>query len=185
MFQNEAMKKAGELVLAAPERKRILRELLAAPETWTVTDRHVYREMIQAEWMHVMGSVDDDLAKAAEINAFHTLVLEGVREGGARELAQKARKLTFFEKTEGQWERDRRRTFREAVTALDGAKAVTTGLLTACIVCNGPLPMRKGFFLHRRRADRAYCSDACRQAAYRKRREGAGRRSGLAAATGR
>lgn len=158
------------LVLAAPERKRILRELLARPETWTVTDRRVYREMIYAEWMHVMDSVDDDYAKVVEVDVFHTLVLEGVREGEARELAQKARKRHFLERTEGQRERERRRTFREAVTASEGALAVTTGLVRVCIVCNGPL--RKSFFF-RRRADSAYCSDACRQAAYRQRRSSA------------
>jgi hypothetical protein len=37
------------IVLAAPERKRILRELLAVPGAWTEAQRDLYRDMIQAE----------------------------------------------------------------------------------------------------------------------------------------
>ena len=39
------------LVPAAPERKRILRELLAAPEPWSSVQRDQYRDMIAAEYM--------------------------------------------------------------------------------------------------------------------------------------
>ena len=41
------------LVPAAPERKRILRELLARPEPWPVAHRNVYRQMIEAEYFEV------------------------------------------------------------------------------------------------------------------------------------
>jgi hypothetical protein len=58
-----------------------------------------------------------------------------------------------------------------AVTACDGALAVTTGMVEACILCGGPL---RPSDLRREspRNDIAYRSNACRQSAYRKRRTG-------------
>jgi hypothetical protein len=38
------------IVLARPERKRILRELLNLPEPWPTAARTLYAEMISLEW---------------------------------------------------------------------------------------------------------------------------------------
>jgi hypothetical protein len=153
------------LVPAAPERKRILRELLARPEPWPVAHRNVYRQMIEAEYFDVARSTGDDLMReAVEKDLFAACLLEGIPASRAIHIAQENARLPLQTQTEGQRERERRRTFREAVTANDGALAVTTGLVTRCVTCGGSLSAK------RRRTDSAYCSDACRQAAYRRRR---------------
>jgi hypothetical protein len=162
---------AQAVVLAAPERKRILRELLTAPtEAWTASQRDLYRAMIDAEYRHVIETLEDDVTQDIATEAFATLVFEGIPEADARDYADQcaaqASKRGMWGKTEGQRARERRQTFRDAVTARDGALAVTTGLVTTCIVCGGPF--RKSY--RRVRRDSAYCSDACRQSAYRRRR---------------
>jgi hypothetical protein len=158
------------LVLAAPERKRILRELLARPEPWPITHLNLYREMLQAEFWDLAGSADEDtLTEHVEKRVFTGLVMKGVPEARARQLAEEeARKPAPWEKSKGRAERERRSAFRQAVTAGDGALAVTTGLVRTCIICNGPFFIKNG---RQPRSDSAYCSDACRQAAYRRRRK--------------
>jgi hypothetical protein len=160
------------VVLAAPERKRILRDLLAVPPPWSRTQRALYRDMLWAELLHQRGL--EETRADEEMDLFTALIMHGYPEVEARQLA-KAECNKPEEKTEGQRERERRREFRDAVTASEGAAAVTTGLVKRCIVCGGSLyrpgwkvgPMRiRG---KRRRMDSAYCSNACRQAAYRRR----------------
>ena len=157
------------LVPAAPERKRILRELLARPEPWPVAHRNVYRQMIEAEYFDVARSTGDDLMReAVEKDLFAACLLEGIPASRAIHIAQENARLPLQTQTEGQRERERRRTFREAVTAGEGALAVTTGLVRSCVTCGGPFPSK--IFRRQFRSDSAYCSDACRQAAYRCRR---------------
>jgi hypothetical protein len=51
------------LVLARPERRRILRELLNASEPWTVDQRDLYRDMVRFEWMDTADvDIERDLA---------------------------------------------------------------------------------------------------------------------------
>jgi hypothetical protein len=158
------------LVLAAPERRWILRELLAGPEPWPITHRNLYRLMIQAEFLDLAGSAGDDaVTEDVEKRMFTALVVNGVSEARARQLAEEeARKPADWKKSKGQAERERRRAFRQAVTASNGALAVTTGLVRTCIICDGPFLIKNG---RQPRCDSAYCSDACRQAAYRGRRK--------------
>ena len=162
------------LVLAAPERKRILRELLARPEPWTHEQRDIYVAMICAEFHKILQARPDEaIAEEMRLEVFADLLLEGVSEKKEKKFALDLAAVAVKDAksllpTRGQQERARRRTFREAVTAGDGAKAVTTGLVRRCIGCNGPFYPRN----HRRiRADSAFCSDACRQAASRRRKQ--------------
>jgi hypothetical protein len=158
------------LVLAAPERKRILRELLAEPEPWAVAQRNLYRQMIMYEYVHCMELMGGDLcAEALEEEVFKEMIVAGWPLEDARIAATQAGPESdkAYRRAAGQRERARRREFREAVTANDGALAVTTGLVTTCIICGGPF--YRGI-RRRHRRDSAYCSDACRQAAYRRRR---------------
>ena len=157
------------VVLAGPERKRILRELLSLPEPWSARDRGLYSEMI---WLECI-SLDwyDGLAEPTEEGAFADLVCRGVAVDRARELAvllgqERLREVQRLP-TAGQKERERRRIFRQAVTSKDGALAVTTGLVQTCITCGGPF-YRSRLGRHPRN-DSAYCSQQCRQRAYRQR----------------
>jgi hypothetical protein len=159
------------VVLAAPERKRILRELLAVPPPWSRTQRALYRDMLWAELRH-QRSLEETRADE-EMDLFTALIMHGYPEAEARQLA-KTECNKPEKKTEGQRERERRRAFRDAVTASEGATAVTTGLVRQCIVCGGSLwrEHRWGSVTwtgKRRRSDSAYCSNACRQAAHRRR----------------
>ncbi len=177
------------LILASPERKRILRDLLGRVNTWTAADRILYREMLWHEW-HGMArdSRDDEAELAMEKHRFVELVTKGVSVDAARERATKdVREVLPWKKTKGQKERERRKAYREAVTSMSGAEAVTHTkggeCITACIICGKPLgecnPSKtsftvSGFRFHRagipgRRRDSAYCSNACRQKAYRRR----------------
>jgi hypothetical protein len=155
------------IVLAGPERKRILRELLSLPEPWPVTHRNLYAQMVCLEWMDTAASnCDDEIAENIETRAFGRLIFEGAPADQAREAATSAAREAVRDlqgPSRGRRERDLRRTFREAVTAGNGALAVTTGMVESCIVCGGPFPPHC-------RSDAAYCSNACRTAAYRKRR---------------
>jgi hypothetical protein len=161
------------LVLAGPERKRILRELLSLPEPWSVANRSLYREMLSLELVHTGSKYEDVLAEAVEKRTFGDLISRGLplAEAGSQAASaatESARKYRQ-EHSPGRKERERRRTLREAVTACDGALAVTTGIVETCIICGGPpRPSDPGGKWPRR--DSAYCSNACRQAAYRKRR---------------
>jgi hypothetical protein len=101
----------------------------------------------------------------------------GMRDDRARKLAAEAKKEYLAEvkgPSKAERERARRRKFREAVTRFDGGIAVTTGLVAKCIVCGGDF-CREKFTPstgnpRRVRNDSAYCSAACRQAAYRQRK---------------
>jgi hypothetical protein len=163
------------IVLAGPERKRILRELLGVPEPWSVAHRNLYREMLGLELMHTNTEFVYVLEETVEKNTFGDLVFRGVSPQEAMKQATSAACESVCKckrkNSPGRRERERRRTFREAVTACNGALAVTTGMVEACIVCGGPL---RPSDLRREspRNDIAYCSNACRQAAYRKRRTG-------------
>src|ERR1019366_9770475 len=46
------------MVLAAPERKRILNAILNQPQPWTTEQCRVYRELVAAEYMHEIGDSD-------------------------------------------------------------------------------------------------------------------------------
>jgi len=171
---------SAAIVLAGPERKRILRELLSLPEPWSVDTRQLYCQMLLFEYRDSASvTYEDHLAATVEKRTFGELVLNRVSVPGALEKAKAAGREAVQgykrEHSPGRRERERRRAFREAVTACDGALAVTTGLVDACIVCGGP-------FRHGRlRSDRAYCSGACRQSAYRKRRNSRGQQKPMAA----
>jgi len=132
-----------------------------------MANRRLYREMLRWELLHASEDVDV-LAETIEKDIFGDLISRGKPLDRAREQAAAAAREYVRdhepERTRGRRERERRRTFREAVTACHGVIAVATGLVEACIVCGGPL--------QHRRSDSAYCSNACRQAAYRKRRNG-------------
>jgi len=172
------------IVLAGPERKRILRELLSLPEPWSLDTRDVYHRMLVLELMHTRSEYEDVLAETVEKRTFGDLIFQGVPLEQAREQAASAASECVRdykrEHSPGRLKRERRRTFREAVTACDGALAVTTGLVEACIVCGGPF-RPSSFRSHWRRSDSAYCSSACRQAAYRKRRNGQSQQKPIAA----
>jgi hypothetical protein len=173
------MTPTAAIVLAGPERKRILRELLNLPEPWSLDTRELYSKMTMLEYLdNASVRYEDCLAAEVEKRTFGELVLEHTSVGEAleqaRESGAKAVQDYKREHSPGRRERARRRTFREAVTACDGATAVTTGLVAACIVCGGPL----------RRGDSAYCRNACRQAAYRKRRNGQSQQKPIAAIQG-
>lgn len=154
------------LVLAAPERKRILRELLPHPEPWPIADRNLYRHIIQCEYMDLTETqVADAIAEDTAKRVFSRMVLSGAPEERARQMAeQKASEPPPWEKSKGRRERERRRRYREAVTACSGVLAVTTGLVQACIICGRALPVQA-------RRDSAYCSGRCRQTAYRRRQK--------------
>ena len=153
------------LVLARPERRRILRELLSQPQPWNTAQRILYRDMLHLEFIGCLSLPDDDYTEAIETRVFCALVLKGTRPERARELAGESARDSIAdlkrESSPGRQERERRRAFREAVTHFHGRVAVTTGLVEKCIVCGAEL---KG------RHDSAYCSNACRQAAYRRRK---------------
>ena len=165
------------MVLAAPERKRILNAILNQPQPWTTEQCRVYRELVAAEYMHEIGDSDpmdglvDYLLQESSAKFCGHLLAQGVPLERAMEEASKLA-LADAERTKaslaqrGEVERARRRRRREAVTAFRGAEAVTTGRLGNCIVCDAPIGRRV-------RADAAYCSPACRQTAYRRRRKAA------------
>jgi len=63
------------MVLAGPERKRILRELLGVPEPWTLTHRKLYGEMLRWEWEATAGGdCDVEIAEDIGAKAFAQLV---------------------------------------------------------------------------------------------------------------
>jgi hypothetical protein len=108
-------------------------------------------------------SIDDPLAAAMEKEHFIDLISRGMpAEAALHKAVEFARESVKEKQTKGQKERERRRTYRKAVTEYRGAHAVTTGLVQDCIICGGPLRL-PGFA--------AYCSNACRQKAYRGRRK--------------
>ena len=78
------------IVLAGPERKRILRELLSLPEPWSVANRNLYREMLHLELVHTNSEYVDVLAEVVEKRAFGDLIFRGVSLEGARERAASA-----------------------------------------------------------------------------------------------
>jgi hypothetical protein len=164
---------ATAILLAESENKRYLLDLLTRhqgqPEaTWPAGQRMLYREMITNEWRRLARGrnfwrdFDDDFEARERFAA----TLLGYRYEPTLLLS------------EGQRERSRRRVRREAVTALDGAGAVTTGRVEACIVCGRPrrpwdTRLGPGWVIPGSgrwpRRDGAYCSNACRQRAYRTR----------------
>jgi hypothetical protein len=161
-----------EVVLARPERRRILRELLNTPEPWNKATRELYTTMCQLEMLDGgrLELADTDIIEQNERETFSELMGRGVPLERARELARDSARKSFKEyrreTSPGRRERTRRRAFNDAVTHFQGGTAVTAGLVEQCIVCGGTL----GYT----RRDSAYCSNRCRQAAYRKRkREGA------------
>jgi hypothetical protein len=169
-------KKTDALILASPERKRILRELLSRTESWTAADRMLYHDICGQEWSDFKRHMEDMELAVLEKDYFAELVLKRVSPdralGRAVELARETLKKGKL--TDGQKERERRRLHREAVTSFRGAVAVTTckwkEFLEACIVCGKTLPggpIRRGG----KRIDAAYCGAACRQKAYRRRRK--------------
>ncbi|MGA2261579.1 MAG: hypothetical protein ABSH28_09095 [Acidobacteriota bacterium] len=171
-----AEKEADALILASPERKRILRDLLNRADSWSAADRVLYREMIEGEFRSTLRTttIDDKIELKIETDHFINLVCAGVSADQAHERAVKVAYEVIHgpQRTEGQKERERRRAYREAVTSYRGAAAVThtrwNECITACIVCGKSLP---GGPLWRggKRADAAYCGSACRQRAYRRR----------------
>lgn len=183
---------SAAVVLAGPERKRILREILSLPEPWPPETRDLYERMLLLEFRDSNAAeYIDVLAEKVRARTFGDLVLRGVPLEAAHEqatvVASEQVREHKREHSPGRQERQRRRAFREAVTAFDGAKAVTTGLVEACIVCGAPFRSCRGTrpwrFFGRTVCGSlalAYCSNACRQKAYR-RRKAAGR-SGEAAA---
>ncbi len=172
------MDRSKAMVLAGPERKRILRELLSLPEPWPLSQRNLYHDMLCRELEYLNEHVlDDKVIEALEQRAFGNLMLKGVSVDCAREAATRAvaEYVRDSRESPGRKERTRRRTFREAVTAADGKLAVTTGLVESCIICGGPFVRanrvtRTGNWRNLR-GDIAYCSNACRQKAYRRRRQ--------------
>lgn len=155
-----------QLVLATPERKRILRELLSHREPWSRSQRLQWRKMIDAEWYALAGAIDDhtndETAESIERTVFSGLLAGGMPVAIALQRARLEAAADMKLPTRGERERDRRRHRREAVTAMDGRTAVTLGLVTECIVCGAELYWQQ-------RSDSAYCSNACRQKAYRHR----------------
>jgi hypothetical protein len=149
------------IVLAAPERKRLLRELLSIPETqWRAWQRVRYGELVHREAVAAMRTgIEDDVAAEAESRQLRSALLLGKNPLDLPPISLSKNDLS---PGRGTSERSRRRRRREAVTALDGRVAVTTGLVTDCIVCGKPI--YRGV-----RRDAAYCSNACRQRAYRAR----------------
>ena len=162
-------KQPDSLILAAPERKRILRELLNRPEPWSAADRILYHQILRME-LYRSWKVDDVAEAHLEKEIFVDLVCKGATPDRALDRAREVTREALREKTKGQKERERRRAYREAVTAARGAEAVTLGRVDECIICGKPLPggpIRRGGM----RADAAYCGNACRQKAYRRRRK--------------
>jgi len=169
------MDRSKAMVLAAPERKRILRELLSLPEPWHLSHRNLYHDMLCRELEYLnKHEWDGKIIEALEQRAFGNLMLNGVSVDCAREAATKA-VAEHLRESLGRKERTRRRTFREAVTAADGKLAVTTGLVESCIICGGPFVradrVTRTGSRPNLRCDVAYCSNACRQKAYRRRRQ--------------
>ena len=140
---------SADLVEALPERRRILSEPLAL-SAWTAGQRRIYALMIEAESRYIMLDEAEMVANIAP---------------GATVAQMDRSPITIRARAT----RERRRCCREAVTALRGAVAVTTGKLDQCIVCGAALNRRTRWHSRRRR-DAAYCSPACRQKAYRLRR---------------
>lgn len=163
---NEQM---NSLVLAAPERKRILRDLLNRWPQWSRADGEMYREMIRGEWKANMRDIDHVAAAEVEKEVFIGLASKGISADVAMERATAitdglVRDLKKDKR--GQQERDRRRKYREAVTELRGGDAVTHlkwgERMENCIICGKVMPYSKP-------ATSAYCGNACRQKAYRRR----------------
>jgi hypothetical protein len=170
------MGNATAMVLAGPERRRILRDLLTQQAPWTASQRVLYANMLFAEWSAVADTiVDDRMAESIESQIFARLFVQGVPREQAMQRArvQAAATLQDIRRTDGERERRRRSTRRQAVDAKDGAGALATGMLPRCIVCGGPNYYRTPEGKLTRRIDSAYCSDACKQRAYRLRKRAA------------
>jgi hypothetical protein len=99
------------LVLAAPERKRILRELLAQPDPWPIANRNLYRRIIQSEYMDLTETqLADAIAEDTAKRVLSRMVLSGASIERARQVAEeKASEPLPWEKRRGQRERERRR----------------------------------------------------------------------------
>lgn len=158
---------SGELVLARPERRRILRELLASEGRWTAAQRVLYADVLRAEYLDVAATVVDDCVLAGvQKKVFADRLLAG--EDAATAMEHSRRVELPPRKSRGQEIRERKRAIRKAVTALDAREVVTLGgPVAACLVCGEPLPRI-------RREDRVYCpGGACKQRAARLRAKAA------------
>ena len=162
------------IVLARPERRRILRELLAVEDTWTPEQRLLYADMVYAEYRDVSAtSADDAVLAHAQQEDFKSRLLGGEDAETAmahcRQLQIPDLELPWNE-SRGRIARERRRALRKAVTALDARAVVTVGgPVSECLVCGKPLP---AFFsrFRRYREDRVYCGAACKMRAARMRK---------------
>lgn len=78
------------IVLAGPERRRILRESLGLPKPWSAANRTLYREMLHLEMLHTTSRFEEVLAETVEQSTFGDLIFQGVSLEGAREQAASA-----------------------------------------------------------------------------------------------
>jgi hypothetical protein len=176
------------ILLAGPERRRILRELLNTPDPLSWRQRERYREMIGIEYWAIqranldalrsgnfeeLRDPDERKRQYFEIHINNGVPVLDAMRAAERDAAKPAPKWP----SRGEIERRRRTRRKQAVTALDGAEAVTTGIVWDCIVCGKQLVPRRftpsSGRMRRRRRDQAYCSDACRQKAFRHRKDSA------------
>lgn len=122
--------------------------MLNLPEPWPTAARKLYAEMISLEWEDTSKHrCDEGILEDIEKLAFGKLIFTGIQPETAREKASSIAREAVRElrpTSEGRRERDRRRAFREAVTGSDGATAVTTGLVEACIGAAVLFPRKGG-----------------------------------------
>lgn len=170
------------LVLAAPERLRILRELLAETRPWSPAQRELYAQMIAGEFRATNVSrdfLDQGERDATAGRICGQLLVQGVPLDEAKTLADE-KAASWWEESTGTGAtarrlRRNRKLQREAVTESRGGDAVTLAehnVLRECVVCGVGL---RGYYsqeFHRQLYRRwtAYCSSKCRQKAYRLRR---------------
>jgi hypothetical protein len=148
-----------------------MRELLDAPAPWSARQRQIWRDVVVAEHFEVVfrrheEALADAVSLDIERQRFRGLLGSGYSvETALRMASEQAAKAVATPASEGAKARKRRRLQRDAREALDARAVTKLGMVQACIVCEKRLPWG--------RRDRAYCSDACRQRAYRKRQRSA------------
>lgn len=153
------------IVLAAPERHRVLGEMLSVPDSrWTAKDWQQYTALLRAEYQYALTEgLDRGIKLSVEEAAFADAIGTGLSVQDARKLAAILTKRLKDEDSLGHRERKRRKSLREAIHNLDGRSVLEMSRLHSdrpmvCLVCGKPLPRK-----HRR----AFCSSRCRQKAYR------------------
>jgi len=142
-------------VLAGPEQRRQLRELLAMPKgSWTAAQRQRYGELVQWEYLEYLKNLGD-IALDVEREQRQGLVNFLSRPGQPQPVVQR---IDATMPSEGEVLRDRNRRIREAREAFDGhTVAALEGRIAECIVCGAA----DSHCRNRGHADRCFLVPVC------------------------